>query len=188
MKIRYGFVSNSSSSSFIVVSKNKYKIPTKEELGLSPLTTFFAIPDSLGGNTEFGWGPDKFDTFADRLNWAAIGAVIKVSDVDSDCHWYVNSYYDRLKPSKAWKNKLIKVLKKDFGFAEVSINFSDKDSDIGYIDHQSAPCDSPQNFEFFRTEKALRNWLYNNENVICCQNDNDDPYFYPDGKPDKRFY
>ena len=82
MKIRAGFVSNSSSSSFIVPDM---RVP--ETLDYSPLKSFFNLNESTldyegapreiysitlpvtKGRKYFGWAEIRYKTFADKLNY-----------------------------------------------------------------------------------------------------------------------
>ena len=82
MKIRNGFVSNSSSSSFIVPDM---KVP--EDFDYSSLKSFFNLNESTydyegnlqrvysitlpvtEGNRYFGWAETRYTDFADKLNY-----------------------------------------------------------------------------------------------------------------------
>ncbi len=82
MKIRYGFVSNSSSSSFIVPDMR-----VSEALDYSSLQSFFNLDEStydykgnlqriytitlpiLEGNKYFGWEDTRYTDFVDKLNY-----------------------------------------------------------------------------------------------------------------------
>ena len=59
MKVRKGFVSNSSSSSFIVVGHSS------EDDALNRY-------DPNDGNYTFGWGPDTYHDITSRINWVMI--------------------------------------------------------------------------------------------------------------------
>lgn len=62
MKIRNGFVSNSSSSSFIVIS-SRGSIVKPTEIYI------------FEGNYEFGWGVVKYKSVEDKINWCLLMAL-----------------------------------------------------------------------------------------------------------------
>lgn len=64
MKIRSGFVSNSSSSSFVVIGSGTQDAP-------KPGTV---LKFDYDGETQFGWGPELVFGMQSRLNWAILQA------------------------------------------------------------------------------------------------------------------
>jgi len=74
MKIRNGFVSNSSSSSFVVIGKEDLKIPELNNAYIH--NRVLMIPQTFGGNWDFTQC-ETFNTFEDRLNFAALVAWYK---------------------------------------------------------------------------------------------------------------
>lgn len=76
MKIRIGFVSNSSSSSFIVIGKNYNKVNTCNDT-----YTIFE-----NGETQFGWDFAKYNDIDDRINFAYLQAYyIREEDMVIEC-------------------------------------------------------------------------------------------------------
>jgi hypothetical protein len=157
MKIRSGFVSNSSSSSFVVIGKQKLVFP-------KIISSSLDIPEDFGGNYQFGWENEEYDTFADRLNWAALCAIYK-READSDL---------------SWLNMLIDVLREDLHLDTISINFNidhydeeNENSVFGYIDHQSTPQENPENGAMFADKESLKKFLYAEDSVIIGGNDNE---------------
>lgn len=69
MKTRLDFVSNSSSSSFIVINDTGKYASNADMAGMSELS----LPsDAGGGCTEFGWQLQKYYDVFSKLNWAAL--------------------------------------------------------------------------------------------------------------------
>jgi hypothetical protein len=172
MKLRMGFISNSSSSSFIVIGEDKWEKPIFEKELFSDNIIF--IPQTFNrkkngtdNNFQFGWEEVEYNDFASRLNWAVL------------CAMYCSA--------RNWKEMLIDVLKKDFGVDDVIINLeldnvAELNGDIyyknpynkvfAYIDHQSEPNEKPENAAMFKNKKTLRNWLYSKDSEIIGGNDN----------------
>ena len=82
MKIRNGFVSNSSSSSFVVIGSGNIRIPKFNKKVLM-------VPEDFGGNTEFGWEETRYSDLGSKINFAYLQTQ------------YIDDY-----KSETWKNKL----------------------------------------------------------------------------------
>lgn len=111
MKIRNGFVSNSSSSSFIVISEDEstYRPPT--------LSANFFIGDD--GRNDFGWQDERYWDFESKLNFAFLQA--KAASEDNNDNW----------------TDMLWVVLGECGAIEIDEDM-DKWS---HIDHQSAYCE-----------------------------------------------
>lgn len=70
MKYRVGFVSNSSSSSFVVIGE---KLIDKEHM--KNYYTDGIWNSYSGGETKFGWGPEDYGYVHDRVNFAFLQAL-----------------------------------------------------------------------------------------------------------------
>jgi hypothetical protein len=171
LKKRIGFVSNSSSSSFIVIDEREN--PSIEKLthfNIEKIGNTIYIPQTFGGNRGFGWENIEYADFADKLNWAAL------------CAYYLEEAYKDF----SGQDMLEKVLKEDFKVDNVVNNLTNdykyndrtghpsiEDKVWGYIDHQSTPCENRENSEMFNSEHLLRCFLYNPESKIVGGNDNE---------------
>lgn len=140
MKIRSGFVSNSSSSSFIIISYHEMKIPN---LNGEPLV----IPDTFGGNTEFGWEFKKYNDIGSKINFCTMQAL---SNVESE-----------------WLGMLYTVLKDSLNCQDVTVKH-----DFGYIDHQSMWYEDDYVNEIFEYEKSLKQFLFCSESFVRTGTDN----------------
>lgn len=162
MKIRKGFISNSSSSSFIVISdKGKF------ELKDSFVGKVFNDSARLG-NCEFGWENVKYDDPYSKINYA-----------------FLQSYYGK---RKDWLKMLEDVIKEHTGASKVSFDISpdgyegfvwnkaehsDEESVWGYIDHQSCVDEDDSMAYMFESKEILKNFLFNSESHIQNGNDNE---------------
>lgn len=107
MKKRRGFVSNSSSSSFIVInSGNGYeKVNWSGDI----------IIDRDFGETDFGWGPEKISSFGSRI----IFSYIQARDTNN----------------KEWMRMIKRVVEEHTGASRIV--FDEDSLENAYIDHQS---------------------------------------------------
>lgn len=157
MKTRNGFVSNSSSSSFVIIGTGDIHVPDDESFINED--NVFVISSKNGGKQQFGWEEEVSKHFEDRLNFAAIQAR------DSK-EKYGNKYTDMLR----------KVICDAFGTKDIKIMLSD-DYDAGsewaYIDHQSSIIEE-KNMEIFDSEDSLYHFLFSNNSEIHTDNDNHD--------------
>jgi hypothetical protein len=146
MKIRNGFVSNSSSSSFVVINGSNLEVPKTKWHDL------YIVGE--GGVVEFGWGPDTITGFDSKANFAYLQIL------------YANNRYD-------WLQMLEEVIKEGLGVSRVmydlSLNCGFKNE--GYIDHQSSASEG-ENTEIFENKDVLRDFLFGTGSYIELDNDN----------------
>jgi hypothetical protein len=154
MKTRQGFVSNSSSSSFVVMGYEPgqdHAIETlKQSYGGQPL-----VVDYNFGETEFGWGPDEITGFGSRVIFAYL-QYLYVKDVHPE-----------------WLTMIESVLKDNLDITEVEwkVGFDNSNDGYAYIDHQSASHEG-ENTDIFDNEDQLTRFIFNEGSHIVLDHDN----------------
>jgi hypothetical protein len=162
MKVRNGFVSNSSSSSFIVIGDGK---PSQQQCypEIEGRPGEFIV--GLYGETSFGWDHREYSTSWDRVNFAWIQA-----QYCADKTRGIN------RPERM--EMLTRVIKEYTGAKEVSsvidLAFDGPEGPYnvwGYIDHQSS-ADESMNLEMFENDETLARFLFSPDSYIQGDNDN----------------
>ena len=148
MKQRKGFVSNSSSSSFIVIAEGALT-PYKQEHGSDE----FIVSGDIG-ETEFGWQEETYYDTGSKIIFA----------------------YFQAMGDQTLIAMLEKVLKEHSGFDIITWNITDSyeeeergGKDWGYVDHQSL---GQGNAEMYENEHRLKQFLFCDESYINNDNDN----------------
>lgn len=174
MKKRLDFVSNSSSSSFIVINDcGKYVDGTS--IGEVPLQLHLPCEN---GCMEFSWQVEKYYDVFSKLNWAAL---VILSQMNIEKH---ETAMDKLKSAvnAPWRRakdmeKMLKAVCKEHLGIDVQLRKADwrkDDNSVGYIDHQSNIVETPENARMFMSKKMLADFLFNDASYIRNSNDNCD--------------
>lgn len=168
MKVRRDYVSNSSSSSFIIIS-NKGKFMKKSS------DIFEMTVPAEGGEMDFGWQTAKYYDFQSKVNWCAI--II--------CSLRQQEQYDKaseklkIDVTKPWfkademECMLKRVCKDRLG---INVTVHMPEDEFGYslagIDHQSNVDETPENARMFMSDDKLYDFLANDHSYIDNSNDN----------------
>ena len=188
MKLRSDYVSNSSSSSFIIIAKDGVDMTetiSAEFSSYSEDWTHYEVP-CKNGKHEFGWEWEDTCTFEGKLNFVAIQLLYlfmeKIENRDREYkREFTGKDFDRL------HDMLKKVCKERFHF-NVKLNedaikthiWHDNEKgycsyatldDEYYIDHQSAASEGCC-MEMFESEDALYDFLRFETSYIRGGNDN----------------
>lgn len=158
MKIRSGFVSNSSSSSFIVIGQ------LKNDEYINKLKKDYGNRDTLAikanwGVHEFGWEEIKYSQFWDRVMFTFIQADYRRKD----------------KPQ--WTRMLNNTLKEKLNVKHIIWGITTqwqnrpKETESAYIDHQSSS-EEGTNTEMFESKENLENFLFSGGSYIQGGNNN----------------
>lgn len=160
MKTRSGFVSNSSSTSFIIIGKS------------GNFGKFTDIRDNVIHITdgwEFGWNHETFNYTEARAAFAFLQAkhahwkTYKFDSWDGDKYTDVKEYDYR----DEWSGRVIKVIKEVTGM-DVVFEHNLEDS---YIDHASCSSDG-ENIHIFDDNETLKCFIFDNDSLIEMGNDN----------------
>lgn len=151
MKIRNGFVSNSSSSSFIVIGNSDSfdSLPNEDKEKT-------LVAGKLG-TTEFGWEPNRHKDIYSRINFCYLQILI------------AKRYNEEA--ADTWLKMLESCIKENSTYTEIEWKISeDYDSKyFGYIDHQSA---YPTNTEMFGNKGFLYRFIFDKKSYVQTDNDN----------------
>ena len=156
MKIRKGFVSNSSSSSFIIISdKQNYGDIQGHLQELVKEHNGTLVVDHNFGETEFGWNEDEYYDMGSKVIFTYLQAQYSGDEK------HIKMLESVLKDFTGCNNIEWKI--------EIDYNAGEN---YGYIDHQSSAVEG-QNLEMFDNEQKLKNFLFDCDSYIKTGNDND---------------
>ena len=180
MKIRSCFVSNSSSSSFIVYGEGETdeKVERNVKSYISRHVhngTFYYNP-----NSSFGWEFEVHTDWLTKFDWAFLQMWYHA--YDSNYVYYYDTFLEFL---KMYCPEIERIELNRFYDTEYPTEDFD-DEPVGYIDHQSI---GGENAEFLEDIRGLRYFILSDKSFICNQNDNSDYHWkIVDGKPVKTKY
>ena len=181
MKIRNDFVSNSSSSSFIVICHDAMTDETSK-IKQSYESSSYVFPN-IDYKTKFGWEFADTHSFEGKLNFIGLQLLyIRTMELDNDntrssyCGRF-DELYDMTK--NVCREQFGLDVELDFSMIKYgeyeyegkNISYHDVDMYKGYIDHQSCVAENSC-MEMFDSESNLINFLCNSESFVQAGNDN----------------
>lgn len=200
MKIRHGFVSNSSSSSFLIINSMGENPQTLPECCIDPDAHFNYMKEVWAdmpgqenmtyryvnltlphpeGEMEFGWQWEKYNGVLDKLNYATILLLTTESVKDK---WKIKEWIKKLcqkhlpdgmeGPGK----KVILSIYYDYN----KVHWDSPAETTASIDHQSVPPENTDCLRIFDSMEILEDFLFSPNSKIYCGNDNEDapPGYY----------
>jgi len=158
VKYRSGFVSNSSSSSFLVITPEYSPHYEKQDI------TYFIKDGVLYVNecwcgTEFGWCNVRYDHIGDKLAFAYLQCCYL-----HECGANKSELVDMI--DSVMKEAYPEI--REINWDSIRYDFEDNDA---YIDHQSNAC-ANENIEIFDSVENMRDFLINPLSYIQGDNDN----------------
>jgi len=173
--LRNDFVSNSSSASFIVVSKEPEGF--KDIMQNRAPTGVVSLPDPEIGRSQFGRCAEQFTSIGAKLNFAAIQlcdlnriSLLPEKELNS---WYAKTVQKYIDKYEEYEKMFVNVCKR-LGF-DVVLNYSYNDNNdySCWIDHSSSVCEG-ENMCIFNDEETLYNFLKNCYSYIQMLSDEEE--------------
>ena len=165
MKIRNGFVSNSSSSSFVII-----KDGTLDQKGHIKIKNNILNINGEYGTLEFGWERKEYKNVYSKINFAYLQTEYSLTEYDYKLKKIVKS-----KNGKKRLDMLEKVIKEELNVKVIkwgiTTDWVSKDKISGYIDHQSNAFEG-KNIEIFDSPEILKQFLFSSHSYIQGDNDN----------------
>ena len=186
MKTRIGFVSNSSSSSFLVIKSDIFVIPHMPKQYKDKTTLL--VPHTFGGETEFGRQRQNYGDFGSRLNFAYLIALQLEKCRETDASKFHEDFLKDKRRMKIFKRKGevkllekvlidnipgLKTIKWHLVENEYGLNDDREHNTVdGYIDHGSTWSENFDNYyDIFENEDSVFQWLFGAENYIANRSD-----------------
>lgn len=184
MKVRSDFVSNSSSSSFIVIVKNGTDETYKIKLRHADDRFAYLFPTE-DANHQFGWDERLYSSFAEKMNFIGIQLLeLKIMAAEGARPFYKKNPVEEFERCYGMLHKVCKekfdlcvclneevlsalIYKNNDGAYKSCIKLNDN----YYIDHQSCVTEN-QCMEMFESEETLYDFLRFRESCIEGGNDN----------------